>query len=122
MVWIVATQRRFDPAIPVTVRLRPPLVVSAEMAIAVARRDASASRVCWVWSTTTVFAAAVPCLISTEYSATSPTVFWIPLDQLDFQSGAAVKRLPLKSGETYNGDASEGLVAAEAFKFLEAKP
>ena len=55
-------------------------------------------------------------------SATSPTVFWIPLDQLDFQSGAAVKRLPLKSGETYNGDASEGLVAAEAFKFLEAKP
>jgi choloylglycine hydrolase len=55
-------------------------------------------------------------------SATSPTVFWIPLDQLDFQSGAAVKRLPLKSGETYHGDASEGLVAAEAFKFLEAKP
>lgn len=55
-------------------------------------------------------------------SATSPTVFWIPLDQLDFQSGAAVKRLPLKNGETYNGDASEGLVAAEAFEFLEAKP
>ena len=55
-------------------------------------------------------------------SATSPTVFWIPLDQLDFTAGAAVKRLPLKSGETYNGDASEGLVAAEAFKFLEAKP
>jgi len=32
-----------------------------------------------------------------------------------------VKRLPLKSGETYSGDASEGLIAAEAFKFLEAK-
>ena len=55
-------------------------------------------------------------------SATSPTVFWIPLERLDFAAGAAVKRLPLKNGETYNGDASEGLIAAEAFKFLEAKP
>ena len=55
-------------------------------------------------------------------SATSPTVFWIPLERLDFAVGAAVKRLPLKSGETYNGDASEGLAAAEAFEFLEAKP
>ena len=55
-------------------------------------------------------------------SATSPTVFWIPLDQLDFAAGAAVKRLPLKGGETYNGDASEGLISGEAFKFLEAKP
>ena len=55
-------------------------------------------------------------------SATSPTVFWIPLDQLDFAAGAAVKRLPLKSGETYHGDASEGLVSGEAFKFLEAQP
>jgi choloylglycine hydrolase len=55
-------------------------------------------------------------------SATSPTVFWIPLEKIDFTAGAAVKRLPLKSGETYHGDASEGLVATEAFKFLEAKP
>ena len=55
-------------------------------------------------------------------SATSPTVFWIPLDQLDFAAGAAVKRLPLKNGETYHGDASEGLVSGEAFKFLEAQP
>jgi len=55
-------------------------------------------------------------------SATSPTVFWIPLEKIDFTAGAAVKRLPLKSGETYNGDASEGLISGEAFKFLEAKP
>lgn len=55
-------------------------------------------------------------------SATSPTVFWIPLEKIDFTPGAAVKRLPLKSGETYNGDASEGLISGEAFKFLEAKP
>ncbi len=55
-------------------------------------------------------------------SATSPTVFWIPLDRVDFKAGAAVKRLPLKSGETYNGDASGGLVPGETFKFLEAKP
>ena len=55
-------------------------------------------------------------------SATSPTVFWIPLDRLDFAAGAAVKRLPLKGGETYNGDASGALVPGEAFRFLEAKP
>jgi choloylglycine hydrolase len=55
-------------------------------------------------------------------SATSPTVFWIPLDQIDFTAGAAVKRLPLKGGESYSGDASGGLRAAGPFPFLEAKP
>ncbi len=55
-------------------------------------------------------------------SATSPTVFWIPLDMLDFTAGAVVKRLPLKSGETYSGDASAGLRAASPFPFLEAMP
>jgi len=55
-------------------------------------------------------------------SATSPTVFWIPLEKIDFTAGAAVKRLPLKSGETYSGDASGAFGPAAAFKFLEAKP
>jgi penicillin V acylase-like amidase (Ntn superfamily) len=55
-------------------------------------------------------------------SATSPTVFWVPLEKLDFKAGATVKKLPLKGGETYSGDASGGLKPAEPFSFLEAKP
>ena len=55
-------------------------------------------------------------------SATSPTVFWVPLDKVDFTAGVPVKRLPLKGGETYSGDASASFRPAEPFKFLEAKP
>jgi len=55
-------------------------------------------------------------------SATSPTVFWVPLAKVDFTAGAPVKKLPLKSGETYSGDASAALRPAEPFAFLEAKP
>jgi penicillin V acylase-like amidase (Ntn superfamily) len=55
-------------------------------------------------------------------SATSPTVFWVPLEKLDFSAGGGVKRLPLKGGETYSGDASASLRPAEPFPFLEAKP
>jgi choloylglycine hydrolase len=55
-------------------------------------------------------------------SATSPTVFWVPLEKVDFTAGSPVKRLPLKGGETYSGDASESFRPTEAFKFLEATP
>lgn len=55
-------------------------------------------------------------------SATSPTVFWVPLDRVEFAAGGAVKRLPLKGGETYSGDATGSLRAAEPYAFLEAKP
>lgn len=55
-------------------------------------------------------------------SATSPTVFWIPLDKLAFTAGSGVKRLPLKGGETYSGDATASFTAAAAFPFLKATP
>lgn len=55
-------------------------------------------------------------------SATSPTVFWLPLENLSFDAGASVKRLALKAGETYSGDASGTLKPAEPFAFLPAKP
>lgn len=55
-------------------------------------------------------------------SATSPTVFWVPLDQCDFTAGTPVKRLPLKGGETYSGDASAAFRPAEPFSFLKAPP
>lgn len=53
-------------------------------------------------------------------SATSPTVFWVPLDKVDFTAGAPVKKLPLQGGETYSGDASRSFRPAEPFLFLEA--
>jgi choloylglycine hydrolase len=55
-------------------------------------------------------------------SATSPTVFWLPLESLALEAGAPVMRLALKSGETYNGDATASLKPAEPFAFLPAKP
>ncbi len=55
-------------------------------------------------------------------SATSPTVCWVPLGKVDFTAGQPVKRLPMKGGETYSGDASNAFSSAEAFPFLEAPP
>jgi len=54
-------------------------------------------------------------------SATSPAVFWIPLEGLALEAGAPVRRLALKGGETYSGDATSSLQPAEAFRFLPAK-
>ncbi len=53
-------------------------------------------------------------------SATSPTVFWVPLDELDFKEGAPVKKLPLTGGQTYSGSAAGKFEPAEPFKFLPA--
>jgi hypothetical protein len=55
-------------------------------------------------------------------SATSPTVCWVPLGKVDFTAGQPVKRLPMKGGETYSGDASNAFSSAEAFPFLAAPP
>ena len=55
-------------------------------------------------------------------SATSPTVFWLPLADLEFAAGSPVRRLPLADGQTYSGAATDALIEAEPFTFLEAKP
>jgi len=55
-------------------------------------------------------------------SATSPNVFWVPLDKLDLSAGAQVKKLALKGGKTYSGDASGGLQPEKPFAFLPATP
>jgi choloylglycine hydrolase len=55
-------------------------------------------------------------------SATSPTVFWLSLDKVDFSAGSQVKKLPLKGGETYSGDATGSLRPERPFPFLEATP
>ena len=53
-------------------------------------------------------------------SATSPTIFWTPLADMDFNEGAPVKKLTLSDGETFNGNAALMFLKAEPFKFLPA--
>jgi len=55
-------------------------------------------------------------------SATSPTVFWVPLADIDFREGAPVKKLELVGGKTYNGNASAQFKKAKPFEFLPANP
>lgn len=55
-------------------------------------------------------------------SATSPNVFWLPLENLDFAENAPVKKLALKGGEIYHGDATREMKPAEPFPFLPGKP
>ncbi|WP_206107897.1 linear amide C-N hydrolase [Paludisphaera rhizosphaerae] len=54
-------------------------------------------------------------------SATSPTVFWVKLSEIDFAEGSPVKKLTLSDGTTYNGDASTSFRRSEPFTFLPAK-
>jgi penicillin V acylase-like amidase (Ntn superfamily) len=51
-------------------------------------------------------------------SATSPTVFCVPLADIDFKEGAAVKKLDLDGGKTYSGNASAHFKVAKPFVFL----
>jgi penicillin V acylase-like amidase (Ntn superfamily) len=55
-------------------------------------------------------------------SATSPTVFWIPLEDVSFEPGTPVKKISLAGGESYAGNAAASLKPAEPFAFLPAKP
>ena len=54
-------------------------------------------------------------------SATSPTIFWMPLADFDFTEGAAVKKLTLTGGKTYSGNAAGEFKPAKPFEFLPAK-
>lgn len=51
-------------------------------------------------------------------SAVSPTVFWVPLAELDLKEGAQIKKLPLAGGKTYSGSAAGQFEPAKAFEFL----
>jgi choloylglycine hydrolase len=55
-------------------------------------------------------------------SATSPTVFWLPLADLDFNAGSPVKKLELIGGKVYSGNAATHLKPAAPFAFLPASP
>lgn len=51
-------------------------------------------------------------------SATSPTVFWVKLGDLNLNQGQPVRKLTVAGGRTYSGNASSQFVASEPFKFL----
>ncbi|MEO5654470.1 MAG: linear amide C-N hydrolase [Nitrosospira sp.] len=51
-------------------------------------------------------------------SATSPNTFWVPLSDLDFRKGAAVKKLTMAGGKVYAGNAASKFEPAEPFPFL----
>lgn len=53
-------------------------------------------------------------------SATSPTVFWVPLAEMDFKAGALTKKLTLTGDKTYHGSAAAEFKEAKPFRFLEA--
>jgi choloylglycine hydrolase len=53
-------------------------------------------------------------------SAMSPDTFWVPLSDLDFNQGAAVKKLTLVGGKVYSGNAASQFQPAEPFEFLPA--
>ncbi len=51
-------------------------------------------------------------------SATSPSVFWVPMEDLDLKEGAPVKKLTVAGGKVYAGNAASKFVAAPMFTFL----
>jgi penicillin V acylase-like amidase (Ntn superfamily) len=53
-------------------------------------------------------------------SATSPNTFWVPLADLDFKSGAPVKKLTVAGGKVYAGNVADKFVTTPSFKFLPA--
>jgi penicillin V acylase-like amidase (Ntn superfamily) len=53
-------------------------------------------------------------------SATSPTVFWVPLAEMDFKAGAPVKKLTLTGAKSYGGDVAADFRDAKPFAFLLA--
>ena len=55
-------------------------------------------------------------------SVTTPNVFWVELEDLDFMEGAPVVTLVSGAGVTRAGNAAWQFVAAEAFEPLQADP
>lgn len=52
-------------------------------------------------------------------SAMTPATFWVKLDELDFRPGAPVKKLELKGGKTYSGNAVAQFETAKLFTFQD---
>ncbi|MGE4536959.1 MAG: linear amide C-N hydrolase [Desulfovibrio sp.] len=55
-------------------------------------------------------------------SATSPSLFWVKLADLDFTKGAPVRKLTLTDGQLYSGNATDKFVPTAPFVFLPYTP
>jgi penicillin V acylase-like amidase (Ntn superfamily) len=53
-------------------------------------------------------------------STMSPTVFWVPLAELDLKEGSPVRKLTLTGGKMYFGNAAAGFEPATPFRFFPA--
>lgn len=53
-------------------------------------------------------------------SATSPNAFWVVLADLDFSSGAPVKKLTTSGGKVYSGNVASSFAESPPFAFLPA--
>jgi choloylglycine hydrolase len=53
-------------------------------------------------------------------SVTSPSVFWVSLDQLNLRTGAPVRRLQVAGGQVYAGETAAKFEPARPFGFLPA--
>jgi choloylglycine hydrolase len=53
-------------------------------------------------------------------SVTSPSVFWVSLDQLDLGPGAPVRRLPVAGGQVFAGETAGRFQPATPFPFAPA--
>jgi len=54
-------------------------------------------------------------------SATSPSVFWVPLSEIDLAAGSGVRKLRLAGGRVYAGNAAGKFEPAQPFAFLPAE-
>lgn len=53
-------------------------------------------------------------------SATTPNTFWVPMNELNFNVGAAVMKLTLTGGQIYAGNVAKQFIAAAPFTFQPA--
>ncbi len=58
----------------------------------------------------------IKCIISSQRLA--PDIFWINFKDLDFKTGAPVKKLTLTGGEIYAGNAAGRFQAGKSLHFL----
>ena len=55
-------------------------------------------------------------------SATSPTAFWVKINDLSLNQGHPVRKLTVAGGRTYSGNVSNQMVPAQPFRFLSSTP
>lgn len=55
-------------------------------------------------------------------SATNPNTFWVDFKEIDFNTGAPVKKLTLTGGAIYSGSVAKQFEASKSFEFMRVTP